>query len=195
MYECESDCEQEFTSASTLRYFPVESMPELPASLPLRKMASRSEQLHELSLMMHEPEAESGPAIIRLRPSEDNQRQFARCPISQDGTPAILTVKGRQVGCHLVEMSIGGFGVVIAGSPRFECGTECQLQARGLNYIVRISRREERPEGTFFGLQQVEEIIHPRQYLTGQYPQSISLLVAAVAGALIVTLAYSFMNP
>lgn len=195
MYKCESDdCEQDFTSTSTLRCFPLESAPAPVTSFPRRQVISRSEELHQLSLLMQESDPESGPAIIRLPRPESEQRQFSRCAFSEEGTPAILTVRGRQVGCHLIEMSIGGFGVVIAGPARFDCGTECQLQARGLNYVVRISRREERPDGTYLGLQQVEEIIHPRQYLAGQYSQSISLLIAAVAGGVIMAVAFAFMN-
>ena len=153
----------------------------------------RSKQIHALSLMLHQPD-DSGDEIPWKRPVEPNQRQFARCQIPQERATAKLIMNGRKFACQLVELSIGGFGVVVSGNPTLSLGAIGQLYAPGLNFIVSVSRHEERADGVYVGLKQLEEVLddHPFGHSTG--PTAMGYAIAAVAGALIATLAYFFMR-
>ncbi|MEK6260959.1 MAG: hypothetical protein AABP62_20355 [Planctomycetota bacterium] len=89
----------------------------------------------------------------------ENQRQFSRCPLSNDQSSTALVVKGRSITCKLVEMSIGGFGVVTRQAVRVSDNDPVHLKTRGLDYIVRVTYQKPCDEGVFLGLKQVEEIL------------------------------------
>jgi hypothetical protein len=89
-------------------------------------------------------------------------------------------------------MSIGGFGVVVEGYPKFAHGAMGNLRAPGLNYIVSVTRQEGRPDGLYVGLKQVREILdHKRQ--PGEAPPIVSYCIAAFSGAMIAMIAYFMM--
>jgi len=189
------DTKRDFDPAANAWYVPIDrtaiSSDEVaPASEP-----SRMEQLHKISLMLHQPEdpvevssvGQAWPAT-----TENNLRQFARCAISEGQSTCLLTLKGRRYKCRLVEMSIGGFGVEVDGHPKFALGTTGNLRAPGLNYSVSVTRQEERPGGLYVGLKQVCEILdHKRQ--PGEAPPIVSYCIAAFSGAMIAMIAYFMM--
>jgi hypothetical protein len=182
--------DQEVDSTIRLRHFPDVEQDDAPVSLPMRNGHSYAEQLEELLLSLHDPDVKPASAI---RSSvERNQRQFARCAIQEQRSAGILTVNGRSYDCQLVEMSIGGFGIVVPGIPKLPIGADGRLRAPGMNYIVRITRQEMRPGCTFIGLRQIEEIVDPDPRLYDSNPSVVGYLLAAVAGALIATLMYYY---
>jgi hypothetical protein len=173
-------------------YIPMEKVVTTRIETPQEVIASRMNQLHQLSLMLHCPD--ETPLIEEPTPKsiESNNRQFARCAIVEDRTTGILFMNGRSFDCRLVEISIGGFGVVIAGQPKFFPGTIGSLRAPGLNYIVSVTRQEVRDGGAFVGLKQLEEILDRKQRLPGQPSPVLGYLIAGLSGALIATLMYFF---
>lgn len=165
--------------------------PEEPTvSYSMQDVISRTDHLEELLLSLHEPV--SAVKTSRYQSAEANQRKYSRCPIPEEQTSAVLTLNGRSFDCQLVELSIGGFGVVVPGKPRLARGAEGRLRAPGLNYIVGMTRQEDRAGGTFVGLRQIEEILDNDLYYSNTHPPLIGYLIAAVAGAIIATLMYYF---
>lgn len=182
--------DQEWSSTIRLKFIPETATEDNPVSYPIRSARSRTEQLEELLLSFHQPETSVDTVIPRS--VEPNNRQFARCPILAQRTSAILTVKGRSYDCQLIELSIGGFGVIVPGLPKLAIGADGKLRAPGLNYVVNITRQEIRQGGTFIGLRQVEEIVDNDLFLPNGYSPVVGYLIAAVAGALIATLMYCY---
>ena len=88
-----------------------------------------------------------------------NQRQFSRCPLSDDHSSTALVVNGRSIICKLVEMSIGGFGVITRQAVRVGDKDRVHFKTRGLDYIVRVTYQKSCDEGVFIGLKQIEEIL------------------------------------
>jgi hypothetical protein len=88
-----------------------------------------------------------------------NQRQFSRCQLSEDNSSSKLVINGRSITCKLVEISIGGFGVITRKIVRVSDGDRVHLKTRGLDYIVSVSYQKLCDEGVFLGLKQVEEIL------------------------------------
>ena len=88
-----------------------------------------------------------------------NHRKYWRCPLSDDPSPTVLVVNRRSITCKLVEMSIGGFGVITGKTVRVGDNDRVRLKTRGLDYIVRVSYQKPCDEGVFLGLKQVEEIL------------------------------------
>jgi hypothetical protein len=162
---------------------------ETSHSVPLKNGESFSEQLEELLLSLHDPGVT--PESVIRRSVESNQRQFARCAIQEQRAGGILTVNRRSYDCRLVEMSIGGFGIIVPGIPKLPIGVDGQLRAPGMNYIVRITRQELRPGCTFVGLRKIEEIVDPEPQLDTS-PSIFGYLIAGAAGALIATLMYYY---
>lgn len=181
----------ESSSSSPLKFAPEDLSDDMPISFPMRKVLSRTEQLEELLLSLHDPEAHARSTVSRGS-SESNQRQFARCPIPEEQTSAVLSANGRSYHCQLVELSIGGFGVLIPGSPKLYPGIEGRLRAPGLNYIVGVTRQEARPGGTFVGLRQIEELLGTNPYQPNANPSFVGYLLAGIAGAMVATLMYYF---
>ena len=89
----------------------------------------------------------------------ENQRQFSRCQLSGDDSSTVLVVNGRSIAGKLVEMSIGGFGVIACQTVRVSDKDRVHLKTRGLDYIVRVTYQKPCGEGVFLGLKQVEEIL------------------------------------
>jgi hypothetical protein len=183
--EIDQNQDQQPESTLRVRHFPEDGEPEESISYPMESVLSRTQQLEELLLSLN---VQKYPTTSFSRQNE--QRQFSRCPMIADGTSAILTLNGRSYDCQLVEMSIGGFGVVIPGLPKLTRGSEGRLRAPGLNYVVSMSRQEIRPGGTYVGLRQIEEILDNPPYIP--HPPIVNYLIAAVAGGLIATLMYYF---
>ena len=121
-----------------------------------------------------------------------NGRQFARCPIDAQQMPAILNVKRRRFDCRIVEMSIGGFGVILQRDLTLPSGTIGSLQAPGLNYIVNVTHQESRPEGTYIGLKQIEEVLDD-QHFPGQPSPMVGYVVSSIAIGAIVAFSYLLM--
>lgn len=88
-----------------------------------------------------------------------NQRKYFRCPIEDSQQSVELTVGWRRVKCRLVEMSIGGFGVVAPKPIRVTGEQAICMKAGGLNNIVRVTHQEPCDDGVFIGLKQVEELL------------------------------------
>ena len=88
-----------------------------------------------------------------------NHRQYWRCPLSDGDSPTVLVVNWRSYACKLVEMSIGGFGVITGKSVRVGETDRVRLKTRGLDYIVRVSYQKPCEEGVFLGLDKIEEIL------------------------------------
>jgi|GEM_PF-3299379 len=165
---------------------------DAPVAYPFPDIAQRTERLEELLQLLQEtvPPAED---IIR-HPSIDNQRQFARCAFSTAQSTGTLTINHRRFDCRLVEMSIGGFGVVVDGFMKMAPGTIGNLRAPGLNYIVSVTRQEPRLDGMFVGLRQLEEVVDARKYGFSRSLPAVNYLMAGLAGALIAVASIYFMN-
>lgn len=187
MSNSEADHYTDQESGLKVRYFPEEPAPEEPSSYPIESVLSRTDELEQLLLSLQESKY---PPNAYSRRSD--QRQYSRCAISEERTSGILTLNGRSYDCLLVEMSIGGFGVIVPGVPRLICGSEGRLRAPGLDYIVRMTRQEIRSGGTYIGLRQIEEILDSNPYYPNSHPPIVNYLIAAVAGGLIATFMYYF---
>ena len=173
-------------------FFPLETVVCDRDDKSSPSVSSRTEMRHERSSVLQRPdETSSGVGGFR-QSSGANLRQFSRCPISEDRTSAVLCMNGRRFDCRLVELSIGGFGVVVVGQPNFPTGTVGNLRAPGLNYVVSVSRKETRPGGMYIGLRQIEEIIEA-QCLPGDASSIVGYLIAGVAGMIIASASYFFM--
>jgi len=61
--------------------------------------------------------------------------------------------------CKLVEMSIGGFGVIARQTVRVGGDDDVHLKTRGLDYVVRVTYQKPSDGGVLIGLKQVEEIL------------------------------------
>ena len=118
----------------------------------------------------------------------ENQRQFSRCPVDGDDSSAVLVVNRRPIDCRLVEMSIGGFGVITPRQLRVGRNELACLKARGLEYIVRITHQKRCDDGVFVGLKQVEEVLpdnstspeSPGWLTTAVWATALSTVAAAV---------------
>ena len=115
----------------------------------------------------------------------ENQRQFSRWPLSDDNSSTVLVVKGRSILCKLVEMSIGGFGVVTGKAVKVGRDDHVHLKTRGLDYIVRVTYQKPGDDGVFVGLEQVEEILPDNTVL----PESVPWLTTAAWAAALSTVA------
>ena len=116
---------------------------------------------------------------------EPNNRQFSRVPMTSKQNFGTLVVNRRTYQCRLVEISIGGFGILVVDPADFRNGTTGSLRVNGLNYIVSVSRVEKRSEGSFVGLKQIEEVLDHRHGLPGQPRASITWMLAGLSIALI----------
>ena len=182
----------EFDPTANSWYDPLDQTAVSSVETPLPSNRSRAEQLHKLSLMLHQPEEDSNCEPVTRNSQENNHRQFSRCPIAEERTTGILSLNSRSFNCRLVEMSIGGFGVVVAGNPKVTQGAVGSLRAPGLNYVVSVTRQEGRPGGVYIGLKQLEEIIDAR-HPTGEASPIVGYLIACFSGVLIATASYYFM--
>jgi hypothetical protein len=116
-----------------------------------------------------------------------NHRQYSRCPLTTESA-AVLVVNQRKLPCQLTEVSIGGFAV-IADRPLAELHEPLVcLKADGLEYIVRITRQEQRADGYLIALEQVEEVV-PENPLTATSPLSQSLTWIAWSTAICIVAA------
>lgn len=88
----------------------------------------------------------------------ENQREFTRWPLTGDSS-TVLVVNGRSTPGKLVEMSLGGFGVITHQTVRVGNDDHVHLKTRGLDYIVRVTYQKPGDDGVFVGLKQVEEIL------------------------------------
>jgi hypothetical protein len=170
----------------------LDALLQLPACYEARPVAPHLGRVNPLSVVLHRPD-DAMEADTRDRPAAAlNQRKFSRCEISQERPRALLTLKGRRIDCRLVEMSIGGFGVITAESLQLHPGTTGSLRAPGLNYIVGVTHQERCPEGVYIGLQQVEEVLEPGR-LPGDPSPVVRYLLAGVAGFGVIAMCYMFM--
>ena len=126
-----------------------------------------------------------------------NQRQFARCPHETVQSEAVLVVGGRKVPCQLIEISLGGFAVVVAEPLSAALADPlASLQFDGLSYIVRVSRQETRRDGVLVGLEQIEEVVPVSTTLApttlGRWMTRVTWCVAI---GLVMAAAYSIAGP
>lgn len=161
-----------------------------PADVPTADHKSFEQHRLQNLLMLYRPTEADGVEPESRRAAEDNQRQFSRCRISHQQMMGTLNVNGARYHCCLTEMSIGGFGVIVAGHRRFITGTICSLRTADMNYVVRISRLEERPDGIYIGLKQLEEVLDRQVRLPGEPSTAMGYLLAALSGGLVALLAY-----
>lgn len=152
-------------------------------------------QLHELALALHRPK-DSDFSQPGYRKTHDgaNRRQFMRCKLTGEQTQGSLFVNGKCFACRLMEMSIGGFGILVAGNPEFAAGTSASLRAPNLSYVVQIARVENREGSCFLGLKQIEEVLDHSQRLPGEPVVEPGYTLAIVSGLLISVLAYGVMT-
>ena len=184
----------DFDPTANAWYRPVDPTATSPIEPQTNEVESRLDQIHQLSLMLHQPDELLEASLPFRTPTETNHRQYSRCPIAEERTTGILTMNGRSFDCRLVEMSIGGFGVVLLGRPALIPGTVGSFLAPGLNYVVSVTRVEGRPGGAYVGLKQIEEVIDSNGVLEPQHSTALGYVVAGISGALIAFLAFSFMN-
>ena len=88
-----------------------------------------------------------------------NQRQYARLPLPDEDSSAELIVNRQPISCRLVEMSIGGFGVLAPKHTKVAINDLACLRTRGSDFIVRITNQEAQADGVALGLKQVEEVL------------------------------------
>jgi hypothetical protein len=123
-----------------------------------------------------------------------NQRQFARLPMLGDDASAQLIIKRRKIPCRLVEMSIGGFGVLAPKDTRVEKDELACLRTRGSDFIVQITYQELQHDGVSLGLKQVEEVPPPsNQTIKAPRWMTAAFLMAAAGSILIASLWLSGM--
>ena len=120
-----------------------------------------------------------------------NQRQFHRCPLAAE-QPAVLVVDRRKIDARVIEMSLGGFGVMVPRSLPVIKDPLARLKVRGLDYVVRITRQEDRDGGVLLAVEQIEEIV-PSSTVTGSSVVGRWMTFAAwtVAVGLVVAAFYS----
>lgn len=115
-----------------------------------------------------------------------NDRQYHRCPISDDQPPAVLQIDRRKVNCRLTEVSLGGFAVLAPSQLEDIRDPVGQLDVQGLAYIVRVTRQETRRDGVMVALEKVEEILPSTVSVAGRFATgfawiaAISIVMAAV---------------
>jgi hypothetical protein len=124
-----------------------------------------------------------------------NQRQYFRCHHSTIQSDGLLVVGRRKIPCHLVEMSLGGFAVIVSRALPAMTAPLANLKVRGLEYIVRVTRQEPRDDGVLVALEQLEEVL-PNPSLIPSTPLGIWLTRAAwvAAIALVIAAIYSLSS-
>lgn len=115
-----------------------------------------------------------------------NQRQYARLPLPGEDSSAELIVNRRPISCRLVEMSIGGFGVLAPKQTKVTINDLACLRTRGSDFIVRISNQETQADGVALGLKQVEEVLR-NPAVTSFFPPwlTATFWLAAVGSVLV----------
>ncbi len=88
-----------------------------------------------------------------------NQRQYARLPLGGEDSSAVLIANRRSIPCQLIELSIGGFGVIAPQQTRVAIDDLACLRTRGSDFIVRVTYQEPHADGVTLGLKQVEEVV------------------------------------
>lgn len=78
-------------------------------------------------------------------------------PPPSDQSAATLILGGERLECHLVEISLGGFGVTVPRSTAWTGEPVCKLLTHDAAYPVRIIRQESQYSGYLFTLQRIEE--------------------------------------
>ena len=184
----------DFDPTADVWYTPIDPTALSQSPPPKSDVISRMDQIHQLSLLLVEQEDWKNAEAPVEKPLEPKNRQFSRCPIVEERTTGILTVNGRAFDCRLVEMSIGGFGVIVPGKPTITKGAEGNLQAPGLNYVVSVSRLEGRPGSVYIGLKKLEEITEQPLSFRSHHSPAWGYIVAAFSGAMIALFSYSVMT-
>jgi hypothetical protein len=120
-----------------------------------------------------------------------NHRHYHRCPLSGQSA-AVLVYDRRRINCQLVEMSLGGFGILVPQSFQAAMQSLARLQVNGLDYIVRLCRQEPRGDLLLIGLEQVEEVVsgNPATPPVSQFSHGLSLLAWLIALGSIATALY-----
>ncbi len=77
-------------------------------------------------------------------------------PPPSDQSAATLILGGERLECHLVEVSIGGFGVSVPRSTAWTGEPVCRLLTHDAAYPVRIIKQESQYTGYHFTLQRLE---------------------------------------
>ncbi|MBS0204666.1 MAG: hypothetical protein JSS49_17315 [Planctomycetes bacterium] len=87
-----------------------------------------------------------------------NNRHYHRCPLP-DARPAVLVVDRHNIDCWVFDMSLGGFGVLVAEPIPVMHEPLARLQVQGLTYIVRVTRQEIREDEVLLALERIDEIV------------------------------------
>ena len=90
-----------------------------------------------------------------LRPTPTGDSFFD--PPPSDQSAATLILGGERLECHLVEVSIGGFGVSVPRSTAWTGEPVCKLLTHDAAYPVRIIRQESQYTGYHLTLQRIQE--------------------------------------
>ncbi len=88
-----------------------------------------------------------------------NKRQYARCPLPQEKSAGMLVIGSRSIPCHVQEVSLSGFGVMVPEQLPTDGDKLGQLNVGELTYVVRVTRQEVKRAGVLVALEQVEEIV------------------------------------
>lgn len=118
-----------------------------------------------------------------------NQRQYARLPLPGEDSSAELIVNRRPISCRLVEMSIGGFGVIAPKQTSVAINALVYLRTRGSDFIVRVIEQKSRTDGVALGLLQVEEVV-PDLSITGYFSPWLTVTFWLAAAASVLGAAY-----
>lgn len=86
------------------------------------------------------------------------QRKYYRRQFSENPPSAVLLLERRKVECWLVEMSLGGFAVLVAKELTTAMHSLARLKVQGLEYIVRLTRQESLGDCYLIGMVQIEEV-------------------------------------
>ena len=93
--------------------------------------------------------------IMQLTPTPTGDSFFDPPPSDQSAVTLILG--GERLDCHLVEVSIGGFGVMVPRSTAWEGEPICKLLTYDAAYPVRIIKQEAQYDGFHMTLQRIQE--------------------------------------
>lgn len=135
-----------------------------------------------------------GDKALGSIPFKSKPRQCSRIPVAEKGAKAEFRVLGCTYPCQIVEISIGGFGILLPRLLSIHPGTLGHFQSPGMNYVVRVTRIEPRENGSFVGLKQIEEIVEKNRFEREKSNPILGYCIAGVAGTLIAAFSHFYMQ-
>lgn len=111
-----------------------------------------------------------------------DQRQFVRWPTIDDDCISCLIVNGRTIRCQLVELSIGGFGVIAQQAVEVGSHERVVLKSHGSEYVVRVKFQKPSEDCFFIGLERIEEIFPANMMPRSRAPWLVSVAWTVACG-------------